>query len=144
MSDNVEIFQRLIAAFNERGVDAILDFYAEDAEFYDPDMPGDGKARGREGVRRTLETLITGNETTQVQDFEMIPVGDRVVALTRTYARGPDGSEIEVSDGHTLTFRDGKVVYWRMYTDRNEALADVGLGPDGKPLDPSPDQPEAD
>ena len=140
MSDNVEIFERMIAAFNEGGIDAVLDFYAEDAEFYDPDMPGDGTARGRHGVRRTLEQLLGGNEQTHVRGFELIPVGDRIVALTRTYARGPDGAEIEMSDGHALTFRDGKVIYWRMYTDRSEALADVGLSPDRSPIEPSPDR----
>jgi ketosteroid isomerase-like protein len=134
VSDNVEIFQRLIAAWNEGGIDAVLEFYADDAEFFDPDMPGDGTARGREGVRRTLETLTGGNETTEIQAFEMIPVGDRVVALIRTYARAESGAEIEMNDGHALTFRDGTDTYWRMYTDRSEALADVGLGPDGKPL----------
>jgi ketosteroid isomerase-like protein len=140
LSDNVEIFERMIAAFNEGGIDAVLEFYAEDAEFYDPDMPGDGTARGREGVRRTLEQLLGGNEETHVRGFELIPVGDRIVALTRTYARGADGAEIEMSDGHALTFRDGKVIYWRMYTDRSEALADVGLGPDGSPMEASPDR----
>ena len=140
MSDNIETFERMIAAFNEGGIDAVLDFYAEDAEFYDPDMPGDGTARGRDGVRGMLEQLLRGNEQTRVRGFELIPVGDRVVALIRTYARGPDGAEVEVNDGHALTFRDGKVVYWRMYTDRSEALADVGLAPDGSPIEPSPDR----
>lgn len=140
MSDNVETFERMIAAFNEGGIDAVLDFYAEDAEFYDPDMPGDGTARGIEGVRGMLEQLLGGNEQTHVRGFELIPIGDRIVALTRTYARGPDGAEVEMSDGHALTFRDGKVIYWRMYTDRSEALADVGLGPDGSRMQRSGDR----
>lgn len=140
MSENVEIFERMVEAFNEGGIDAVLGFYAEDAEFYDPDMPGDGTARGREGVRRTLEQLLGGNEKTHVRDFEAIPVGDRIIALTRTYSRGTDGAEIEMNDGHALTFRDGKVTYWRMYTDRSEALADVGLDPDGSRMQPSPDR----
>lgn len=124
----------MIAAFNEGGVDAVLEYFAEDAELYDPDMPGDGTFRGREQVRGILEELLRGNETTEVLDFRLIPVGDRVVALTSTYARGPDGAEVEVSDGHTLTFRDGKVVYWRMYTSRTEAIEDVGLDPDDPKL----------
>ena len=27
-----------------------------------------------------------------------------------------------------MTFRDGKIVYWRLYLDRNEALTDAGPG----------------
>jgi hypothetical protein len=30
-------------------------------------------------------------------------------------------------DAHTLTFREGKLVYWRAYLDPNEALSDAGL-----------------
>ena len=29
-----------------------------------------------------------------------------------------------------MTFRDGKIVYWRLYLDRNEALADAGIDPE--------------
>ena len=74
--------------------------------------------------------MLSGNETTEVRDFEAIPAGDRVVALTHTYFRGEGGDpEVEVRDAHTMTFRDGKIVYWRLYLDRNEALSDAGLDP---------------
>ena len=29
-----------------------------------------------------------------------------------------------------MTFRDGKIVYWRLYLNRAEALRDAGLDPD--------------
>ena len=123
---NVETFERLIAAFNEGGVDAVLDFYADDIEIYDPDQAGDGTWRGHGGARQMLERMLTGTEQTVIRDFELIPSGDRVVALIHTYFRGDGGvPEVEVRDAHVLTFRDGKVVYWRLYTDPNEALTDV-------------------
>ena len=28
-----------------------------------------------------------------------------------------------------MTFRDGKITYWRLYMDQAEALADAGLDP---------------
>ncbi len=130
MASNMEIYQRLIAAFNEGGVDAVLEFFADDVEVYDPDLPGDGTYRGQEGLRRMLEQLLSGNERTEVLEFEAIPAGDRIVALIHTYARGPGGDpEVEVRDAHTMTFRDGKIVYWRLYLDPNEALTDAGLDP---------------
>jgi ketosteroid isomerase-like protein len=125
----METYGRLIAAFNEGGTDAALEFFAEDAELYDPDLPGNAPVRGRQAVGEMLRQMMSGNESTEVRGFEVLPAGDRVVALTHTYARGHGGApEVEVRDGHILTFRDGKVAYWRMYTDRNEALADAGLG----------------
>ncbi len=131
LASNVETFQRLIAAFNEGGVDAVLGFFDEDVEVYDPDLPPDGSYRGREALRGVLELMLSGNETTEVLEFDAIPAGDRVVGLTRTYSRGTGGGpEVEVRDAHTMTFRDGKIVYWRLYLDRSEALADAGIDPE--------------
>lgn len=129
-SSNVDTCRRLVAAFNEGGAEAVLEFFADDVEVYDPDMPGDGTYRGREQLAQVLEQLLSGNEEAFVRDFEVLPVGDRVVALTHTYMRGEGGGpEIELRDAHTMTFRDGKVVYWRLYLDRDEALSDAGLDP---------------
>jgi ketosteroid isomerase-like protein len=73
---------------------------------------------------------LSGAEQTLVRRFDVIPAGDRVVALTHIYTRGEGGNpEVEVRDAHMLTFRDGKIVYWRLYLDRDEALSDAGLDP---------------
>ena len=137
--DNLETYRRLVAAFNDGGADAVLDFFADDVEVYDPDLPGNGSVRGREALRGIFELLLSGNEATHVRDFEAIPVGDRVIGLTHTYARGEGGApEVEVRDAHVMTFREGKITYWRLYVDRDEALADVGLDP----LDPNAPRPE--
>ena len=129
-SSNVEIYRRLVEAFNEGGTDAVFEFFSDDVEIYDPDLPGDGTYRGQDGLRLVLDQMLSGAESTVVRDFEVIPAGDRVVALTHTYTRGEGGNpEIELRDAHTMTFRDGKIVYWRLYLDRNEALSDAGLDP---------------
>jgi ketosteroid isomerase-like protein len=74
--------------------------------------------------------MLMGSEQTEIRDYELLPAGDRVVALIRTYFRGDGGGpEVEVRDAHTMTFRDGKIVYWRLYVDRTEALTDAGLDP---------------
>lgn len=138
MENNLDTYRSLLAAFNEEGTDGVLDYFAEDVEIYDPDLPGDGIVRGREEVRAVLEQMLSGTEATHVRDFELIPTGDRIIALTHTYLRGEGGApEVEVRDAHTMTFREGKVVYWRLYVDRNEALADAGLDP----IDPNAPRP---
>jgi ketosteroid isomerase-like protein len=127
---NVEIARRLMQAFNDDGIEGVLPYYAEDCEIYDPDLPGNHSFRGKDGLRRVLDLMLTGTEQTEIRDFELLPAGDRVVALSRTYFRGEGGGpEVEVRDAHTLTFRDGKIVYWRLYIDPTEALTDAGLDP---------------
>jgi ketosteroid isomerase-like protein len=96
-NNNVEIARRLMNAFNEEGVEGVLAFYDADCEVYDPDLPGNRPFRGKEGLRSLLELMLTGSEQTEIRDFELLPAGDRVVALIRTYFRGEGGGpEVEV------------------------------------------------
>lgn len=127
---NVEIFERLLEDFNSNGVEGALPYFSDDVEVYDPDLP-EGPYRGQESLRWVLEQFLNGAERTEVRGWEFVPAGDRVVGLLRTYSRGEGGiPEVEVRDAHTMTFRDGKIVYWRLYLDRAEALSDAGLDPE--------------
>ena len=128
---NLEIASRLMEAFNDEGIEGVLPYYAEDCEVYDPDLPSEQPLRGKEALRSFLNLMLTGSEETEIRDFALLPAGDRVVALIRTYFRGSGGGpEVEVRDAHTMTFRDGKITYWRLYIDRVEALTDAGLDPE--------------
>jgi ketosteroid isomerase-like protein len=130
MSSNVETYQRILETFNRDGVDGVMPFFADDVEIYDPDLP-EGSYRGPEAVRRAVELLISGFEKVQIKDFRLLSAGDRVVALLHTRAKGEQVDlEVEQRDAHTVTFRDGKIAYWRVYLDQGEALADAGLDPE--------------
>jgi ketosteroid isomerase-like protein len=130
MKTNVEIFQQLVEAFNRDGVEGVLPYYTDDAEVYDPDLPP-GTYRGREAISRVIEQLMSGFRHVEIRNFQLIPAGDRVVALLHTHGMGErDGLEVELRDAHTVTFRDGKITYWRLYLDPGEALSDAGLDPE--------------
>jgi ketosteroid isomerase-like protein len=132
---NVEIWKRLIAAFNEEGFDAVLEFFAPDAEVYDPDLPS-GPLKGHEAIRDGIGEMLRGYDVMTVKNFEFIPVGDRVVGLFHTYGQGTGTRgemAIELRDAHVMTFEDGKITYWRLYVDQNEALTDAGLPPRPRP-----------
>ena len=130
METNVQIFESLLEDFNRGGIAAALPYFADDVEVYDPDLPEDSY-RGRQALHTLLEQMLSGAEQTEVRGYELLPAGDRVVALLRTYSRGEGGNpEVEVRDAHTMTFRDGKITYWRLYLDRTEALTDAGLDPE--------------
>jgi ketosteroid isomerase-like protein len=137
---NLEICRRVLEAFNDDGIEGVLPYYDDDCEVYDPDVPGNQTYRGKDGLRSFLNLVLTGSEQTEIRDYELLPAGDRVVALIRTYFRGDGGGpEVEVRDAHTMTFRDGKITYWRLYIDRNEALTDAGLDPElARPVNPDP------
>ena len=129
MATNVEIFQQVIEAFNRDGVKGVLPFYTDDAEVFDPDLPP-GTYRGPEGVGRVIEMMISGFADVEIRDFRLLPAGDRVVALLHTSSRSERGDlEVETRDAHTITFREGRISYWRVYLDQVEALQDAGLDP---------------
>jgi ketosteroid isomerase-like protein len=125
---NIEVYREALEAFNRDGAEALFAFLDPEIELYDPDLPDGGVFRGHEGVRRFLDEILEGFEVIEIRDYELLPAGDRVVGLIHTYGRGTRGGiEVEIRDAHTWTFRDGKVIYWRLYLDRKEALADAGL-----------------
>jgi ketosteroid isomerase-like protein len=127
---NVEIFEQLLEAFNRDGVEGVLPYYTDDAEVYDPDLPP-GTYRGREAISRVIEQLMSGFRRVEIRDFRLLPAGDRVIALLHTHGKGErDGLEVELRDAHMVTFRDGKITYWRLYLDPAEALSDAGLDPE--------------
>src|SRR5688572_17738095 len=84
---NVEIWNRVVAAFNEDGLDAALEFFSEDAEVFDPDLPS-GTLRGHAQIREVIGQMLSGFESMQVADVEFIPVGNRVVGLFHLLGRG--------------------------------------------------------
>jgi ketosteroid isomerase-like protein len=130
MTTNLETYRRIIESFNRDGIDGVVPFFADDVEAYDPDLP-EGPYRGPEAVRHVVEQLMSGFENVEVRDFRLLPAGDRVVALLHTRAKGErDDLTIEQRDAHTITFRDGKIAYWRLYLDQAEALSDAGLDPE--------------
>jgi ketosteroid isomerase-like protein len=73
---NVELYARSLEIFNREGVEAILPYYAEDAELFDPDLPGGGTYRGRDGIRTFLDQVLEGFEAVEVRDYKLHPAGD--------------------------------------------------------------------
>jgi ketosteroid isomerase-like protein len=130
MATNLETYQRILETFNREGVDGVMPYFTDDVEVYDPDLP-EGPYRGPEAARRVVELLMSGFKDVEVINFRLLPACDRVVALLHTRGKGESVDlEVETRDAHTITFRDGKIAYWRLYLDQAEALSDVGLDPE--------------
>jgi ketosteroid isomerase-like protein len=129
METNLEIYQRIIETFNREGIDGVMPYFTDDVEVYDPDLPP-GRYRGPDAVKWVVDQMTSGFENVEIRDFRLLPAGDRVVSLLYTVAKGErDEIEIESRTAHTVTFREGKVAYWRSYLDQAEALSDAGLDP---------------
>jgi ketosteroid isomerase-like protein len=87
-----------------------------------------GVYRGPEGVRRFFRDWIEAFEDYRAESTEFIDAGEDVIVAVRHRARGrSSGVEVEMPSFQVWTLRDGKIVRYRGFSAREEALEAVGL-----------------
>ena len=81
---------------------------------------------GQQAAARFLDTFHDIFERVDAQPQEMIEHGDSVLVPTRTRLWGRDGIELQTRHVALVTLREGRIVLWRLYLDRQEALDELG------------------
>jgi ketosteroid isomerase-like protein len=129
--ENVEVlraaFENFLAGKSEFGAELLHPEVEWDAsEMTVLDIGG--VYRGIEAVKQYWREWLAAWETIQFE-YELVDAGDRVVALIDQRMRGRS-TGIEVPFGkyaHVYTFRDGLIIYWKLYMSQSEALEAAGL-----------------
>ena len=127
--DNVEIVRRFFEARN-RGDISHLDYVAPDAEFdlSESRSPYRGIYRGHAQIRKLWESLWDAFDEAEMQHEEPAEVGDHVVVTVRVSARGRrSGIPLAGHGANVYTLKDGKIVSFKLFQTRAEALEAVGL-----------------
>jgi uncharacterized protein len=127
--ENVEIVKRVIEAGSRADLDAVVALHHPDWEGYIPEeYPVAGTWRGLDGVRRFAQEWLESFDEFSVEAEEFIDGGDAVVVAVRYRGRGR-ASGVETTDlwFYDYRLREDKVVAWRPYRERAEALAAAGL-----------------
>jgi uncharacterized protein len=127
--ENVEFVRSVYA--DPRGLTAAAsDKVAPDAEFdftaaY-PDWP---VVRGVEALRRFRDSGPWSGSPIHFEPERFFDVDDeRVLVFARVSATGHEsGAQVEIRAAHEFTIRDGRVVRFKVYGDREEALEAAGL-----------------
>jgi ketosteroid isomerase-like protein len=128
---NIEIAERANAAFNRRDVDAVLEFFAPDAELRDlanaPDQAG--VIRGVDSIRDAWTLWTAAFDELRADIEELIDAGEFVVEAVHWQGRGKaSGMSIDVRQFDIYEFRDGKVVRATLgLNSKAEALEAAGL-----------------
>jgi ketosteroid isomerase-like protein len=104
-------------------------------ELVHADGPTPGVWTGLEGVAAATREWFSAWDRVRIQPEKYIELdSERVLALMRGRARGRT-SGVDVSQmaqtGFLFHVRDGKVIKLVVYLDRDRALADLGLLPEG-------------
>ena len=128
--ENVEIIERLYAAFTRRDFDDAVRYLHRDFEI-SPAISGPdwlSQYRGREGAREFFGAITEVWETLTVEFKETVEApGDRIVAVENWRSGGRDGIAIDFQLTEVYAFRDGLIVRIEGFTDRAEALEAAGL-----------------
>jgi uncharacterized protein len=127
---NVEIVERMFAAFGRGDVDALVEDAHPDVELR-PAVTGglEGTVyRGREGFRQFLADIDAVWHEFRPEAEEFRDLGDRVLVLGRTLGRGiGSGVEVDTEAGWVLGMRDGKLHRFRSFVSQEAALEAAGL-----------------
>ncbi len=130
--ENVEVFERALAAYNRRDIDAFLEAFDREVEWHSlvQVMFGGEQSvhRGHQGMRdgvREMDEVLAG---LQVGYSEIRDLGERIVVVGSVSGRGrASGAETEMPINWVVEFKDSKVIRMRDYVDRAEALEAAGL-----------------
>jgi ketosteroid isomerase-like protein len=129
--ENVQLVRKAFDAFVRRDVDAAVQVTAPDVEFSAPATESLARRarsyRGHDGIRQYFADVASVWEALEVFLHEYHDLGDQVLVVGRARARGRSGFLVDEPAHWAWRIEDGKIVWGRVFTDRSEALAAVGL-----------------
>ena len=117
---SVETLAEIAAAFNRHDLDAIMEFFGEDAVLETPRGPDPWGRRyaGRGQVRAGLAARFAGLPDVHYGDDQHFVSGDRGASEWTLTGTTTDGVRLEVRGCDLWTFRGGKVVrkdsFWKI------------------------------
>jgi ketosteroid isomerase-like protein len=127
--EKIEVVRRAIDAFNDRDLDTAMREVGPEVEVDWSRSRGveAGIYRGYDACRGFWSTFIDTFDRVTVAADEFIDSGDHVVVPNRACVRGREGIEVAARSASVVTLRGGRIVGWRLYQDKAEALESVGL-----------------
>ena len=124
MSDaNIALVRRGYDAMQRRDVDELLGYCDPEVEFVSLVGEVEGRVyRGVEGIRQFFADLVDVWELWVPQPEHIDAAGDAVLATGTSRLRGVgSGLEMTVAWGQVFRFRDGRVLWARIYSDPERA-----------------------
>ncbi len=93
-----------------------------------PEVPEPGPFHGHAELRQWAEGFLAAWEFHHSEVVEIVDAGDSVVAVLHLVGRGiGSGVEMDETDAHVFTIREGRIVRWQNFNQRADALEAVGL-----------------
>jgi hypothetical protein len=126
--DNVELHYRCLDAMNRRDLGAFLAMMDEEVEAVPRIVAMEGGLFGHDGIRRWWENWFEVFPDYDIEVLEVRDLGEVTVAALRALGHSAT-SKLPFEDQiwQASRWRRGKVVWWRTFPTRDEALEGVAL-----------------
>ena len=126
--ENVEIVRRAIAVYSRTGEPPENFFDSEIEVWESPELPGELAGTGLGNLVRANEYLMESFEEWSIEPERFFDLGERVLVFVCFRVRGKgSGVQVDAPLAYLITLRDGKVIEWGLFGDRNKALEAAGL-----------------
>ena len=133
--ENVALVRKLMEMFRQRDHERVFDYYDPEIEWdasriaaTNPDIAG--VFHGHEGVRQYWRNWLEAWSDLEFDIDDVVANADEVVALISNQRQwGRHSGIVTEMPPYALVFtiRDGKVVRWRSYLNRQQALQEAGI-----------------
>ncbi len=127
--ENVGTFRAGEDAINRGDLEAALELVDPEVVFEPLRAPVSGAYYGPDGIRKFFADTADSFDRFRVEHRDIRDLGDdRVLAIGTMQARVRQGGvETEATSAGIATYRGGRLVRWKDYGDRAEALKAAGL-----------------
>lgn len=121
------ITREMHAAWNDGNIERMTDFWTDDGDWFwedIPELPDAQKLRGREAVEARLREVMDLIGDLRLETESISIVGDEVLADVKFAVDGAHSGVHLVDDSyHLIRYEGGRVRRYRVFTDRDQALA---------------------
>ena len=84
--------------------------------------------RGKEDIRRWHRDLDEAWEDMEISEETYFDLGDKVLVFYLLKGRGrQSGVEVRMENALVATWRDGRMTYFKVFRERDDALSELGL-----------------
>ncbi len=125
--ENVGVIERAAEHWNETG-ELPLFLYDREVTFTTRgELAGSTTYRGHEGLERRWRPSRACGHAFQIELLEFVQGDEVVVAQTRFHLRSRTGVDLDVDEGWTYWFREGKIGRVEQHGSKKDALEAAGL-----------------
>ena len=138
--ENVEIARAFVRAFNAGDVGALVACCDPEAEFHSRFAAiGGADYRGHDEVRQWYRDIVgEWGDAIRAEAEVFFDLGEQVLVYTLVHGRGHESRvEVDLTAAMLLKLRDRRIVYFKGYAHREDALKDLGVSEESlRPIAP--------